>query len=645
MSDLSRPRHAQRDDGDLTVALPAVVPAAEVDIALPPRAASSVHPVAAMAGLAIAACWILVVNHSTNVLIGVATGGVIGLVAVLFWARRRDGEIEANRARIAQDIHNLRNNVANAQANLSATVHDHNQQTLRLTSDNGALRKQLESTAAAFEGARVWYLDQLNAVLSSIPVDTSAYAALARTDVGTDDPVARAILQLKAYVESRVWLAAPGAESQEVDLAGSLAVLVDIGYRCQDIAHQAIDNIDTLIRHVADPDVLAPLFEIDHLITRVRRLSENLILIGGPPPRQWRDACSLSTVFRSAKAEIQQYRRVDVTNQLTAAVHGHVVVPLVHLLAELLENAASFSKPDTRVSLSARLVTAGVAISIQDEGIGMDVPSLDDTNDMLRTETSIERLLRDARLAGLWIVSHLARSYEIRVQLAPNIFGGVTAAVVLPHSLLTGMPTEPSVTANTAELAELAAEPTTTTAPPTAPPTSSTAAAAAQPAPGGSVRTTAGPPAPAATGRYPVADRNGGAPIENGRIDSGRIDTGRLDDRRRPAPPVGPQWPSDEGTTSGSLAATPGPQQREAFTPPPDDDLPPLPVRPTGKRSMAPALRRTPNKSTDVVHDSPDAADVMAGFLATTQQVRGDVPFRPSTPHDVPGDAQGETTP
>lgn len=209
--------------------------------------------------------------------------------------------------------------------------------------------------------------------------------------------------------------------------------------RLQSLVNRAIQRVDGLEREIEDPDLLRGLYEIDHLATRVRRQSENLaVLGGGVAQRRSNTAVSVYAVLRSAVAEIEHYKQVSIVPLEGVSLHGHAVAEIIHLLAELLENATTFTAPDApKVVLRAQRVTAGLAIEIQDRGLGMTAEDLSRINRLLDGSATIDlgELLSDGRI-GMAVVKELARRHNVRVQLQSNIFGGIDAAVVVPHTLL-----------------------------------------------------------------------------------------------------------------------------------------------------------------------------------------------------------------
>jgi len=216
-------------------------------------------------------------------------------------------------------------------------------------------------------------------------------------------------------------------------------VFVHLSQRLQSLVHRQIELLDALENDVEEPDLLKGLFSVDHLATRMRRHAENLAVLGGAVPRrQWTRPISVMEVLRSAVSETLDYARVQVIARAPGFVNGHAVADVVHLLAELVENATAFSPPETKVVLRTYPVALGLAVEIDDRGLGMDRPEYDRLNILLREPVgvSVQELLEGGRI-GLYVVAQLARRHGIAVQLQTNITGGTQALVVLPKVLLT----------------------------------------------------------------------------------------------------------------------------------------------------------------------------------------------------------------
>ncbi|MCX4768340.1 sensor histidine kinase KdpD [Streptomyces sp. NBC_01285] len=215
-------------------------------------------------------------------------------------------------------------------------------------------------------------------------------------------------------------------------------VFVNLARRLQSLVHREIQLLDELEHEVEDPDLLKGLFHVDHLATRIRRHAENLAVLGGAVSRrQWSNPVTMTEVLRSAIAEVEQYPRVKLVPPIDGTLRGHAVADVIHLLAELVENATVFSAPQTQVLLRAQHVTAGLALEVEDRGLGMPGNEQKRMNALLADpdQVNVARLLQDGRI-GLFVVASLARRHGIAVRLQSNIYGGTQAVLVLPQSLL-----------------------------------------------------------------------------------------------------------------------------------------------------------------------------------------------------------------
>lgn len=225
-----------------------------------------------------------------------------------------------------------------------------------------------------------------------------------------------------------------------------LEVFVNLARRLQSLVHREISILDELEHEIEDPDLLKGLFHVDHLATRIRRHAENLAVLGGAVSRrQWSHPVPVTEVLRSAIAEVEQYSRVKLVPPVDGTVRGHAVSDVIHLLAELVENATVFSAPHTEVLLRAGLVTSGLAVEVEDRGLGMQAGEQNRMNALLADpdQVNVASLLQDGRI-GLFVVSQLARRHGIHVRLQSNIYGGVQAVLVVPEALLGTEPGSPA---------------------------------------------------------------------------------------------------------------------------------------------------------------------------------------------------------
>ncbi|MEV4067042.1 sensor histidine kinase [Nonomuraea dietziae] len=216
------------------------------------------------------------------------------------------------------------------------------------------------------------------------------------------------------------------------------AMFVNLSRRSQTLVERQITLIDGLEQGEQDEQRLANLFKLDHLATRMRRNSENLLVLAGQdPPRRWSQPVQLVDVARASLSEVENYDRVTLQVPGGAAVAGQAVNDVIHLLAELVENALAFSPRETHVVVSGnRIDGGGVMVSITDSGIGMTHEEIVQANERLAVAPTVD--VSVSRRMGLFVVSRLAHRHGIRVQLRPHGSGGLTAMVLLPESLLGG---------------------------------------------------------------------------------------------------------------------------------------------------------------------------------------------------------------
>lgn len=262
---------------------------------------------------------------------------------------------------------------------------------------------------------------------------------LASARVAQNDPfrlLARDLEEAQHVAEQavlRVAALAPGGIADQ-----RMEIFVNLARRMQSLVHREIQMLDDLEAQVEDPDLLKGLFTVDHLATRMRRQSESLAVLGGAASRrQWTRQVTMHEVLRAAVAEVEQYSRVKVVPPVEGVLQDNAVSDVIHLIAELVENATKFSAPHTQALLRAQKVAAGLAIEVEDRGLGMVPADQQRMNGLLAdpSRINIGDLLRDGRI-GLFVVSTLALRHGIKVQLQNNIYGGTQAVVVLPRVLL-----------------------------------------------------------------------------------------------------------------------------------------------------------------------------------------------------------------
>ncbi|MEV6293615.1 nitrate- and nitrite sensing domain-containing protein [Streptomyces sp. NPDC051896] len=228
--------------------------------------------------------------------------------------------------------------------------------------------------------------------------------------------------------------------SEQALLRGNInAIFTNLSRRNQSLIEGQLTLITDLENNEADPDQLENLFKLDHLATRMRRNGENLLVLAGEEPgRRWDQPVPLIDVLRAASSEVEQYERIELSGVPEAEIHGRAVTDLVHLLAELLENATTFSSPQTKVRVTAtRLPDGRIMIEIHDKGIGLTAEDFADINHKLANPPTVDAAI--SQRMGLFVVGRLSDRHGIRVQLRPSgEQAGTTSLVMLPDAITHG---------------------------------------------------------------------------------------------------------------------------------------------------------------------------------------------------------------
>ncbi|MGW5118792.1 sensor histidine kinase [Streptomyces noursei] len=220
--------------------------------------------------------------------------------------------------------------------------------------------------------------------------------------------------------------------------------LVNLGRRNQNLVRRQISFINKLEHEDADPTTLANLFELDHLATRMRRNAESLLVLAGEAsPRTWATPLSVTDVIRASLSEVEDYRRVKLRRVDAAFLSGTVVSEISHLLAELIENALSFSPPDTDVEVEGRRTSAGYLVAIVDHGTGMDAQAMAEAN--VRLSGAASFMAEPTRFLGHFVVGALARKCGIEVRLGEAPAAGTVARVLIPAAHLAESAATPAV--------------------------------------------------------------------------------------------------------------------------------------------------------------------------------------------------------
>jgi len=261
------------------------------------------------------------------------------------------------------------------------------------------------------------------------------------------------IAQAEAAITSLQHTAAVAAAGEARLRNGIGQVFVSLARRNQSLLQRQLRLIDALEQKASDPATLADLFPLDHLTTRMRRHAEGLIIWSGAAPgRSWSEPVPVIDVIRGAVAEVEDYKRVTVLTRAEDAVAGLAAADMIHLLAELIENATLSSPSGTRVEVRAERVANGFAIEIDDRGLGIEAGQLRTINQQLAKPPDFD--LANADQLGLFVVGKLAARHAVRVALRPSPYGGTTAVVLMPNSIVvpaheTEADTDPGLRAGT----------------------------------------------------------------------------------------------------------------------------------------------------------------------------------------------------
>ncbi|MFF0363740.1 sensor histidine kinase [Streptomyces fungicidicus] len=238
-------------------------------------------------------------------------------------------------------------------------------------------------------------------------------------------------------------------------------LLQRIARRTQQLIGQQLKKLDEMERRHEDPEVLDGLFDLDHLTARLRRYEENLVILaGGTPHRRWREPVALLDVMRAAQGEVQDYRRVVLEEEGGHWLAARAVGPVAHVLAELVENALTFSRPPSPVEVRAAEVSRGLAVEIEDRGLGMEEEALAAANALMSGPQRLDVLAHsdDIRL-GLHVVARLTHQYGLRVEFRASAFGGTRVVVLVPAELIVPAPQRGPVAVPAPEPARDAGEP------------------------------------------------------------------------------------------------------------------------------------------------------------------------------------------
>ncbi|MFF1544169.1 nitrate- and nitrite sensing domain-containing protein [Streptomyces sp. NPDC058291] len=364
---------------------------------------------------------------------------------------------------------------------------------------------------------------------------------------------------------------------------GFQKVILGIARQSQNLVNLQLSKLDALERQHQDPDVLNGLYELDSTASQLRRYEENLVIIsGGRPGRSWAEPVALMDILRSAVGEVAEYRRVEVHTEEEVFIAPPAVADVIHLLAELIDNATSYSPAPAPVGVRATLVAKGLAIEVEDRGLGLTEDDYASFNEQLAVvpQFDVVALADDLRL-GMFVIARLATRHGIAVTLRSSPYGGTTAIVLVPHDIVVRDQPGPRPPAGV-----LSGEPST-----------------------------AGSPPPQ-TG-LPSRGRRPSHPPHDGRTDDEAAGEARVETRKDSG--VTRATPGDEGATR------PGPDL-EHSRPGPERDLPSLPVRGTagatadsrtsGASSPGRAASATAGGPSGAASVQPAPADTPAGLVS-----------------------------
>jgi Nitrate and nitrite sensing/Histidine kinase-, DNA gyrase B-, and HSP90-like ATPase len=255
---------------------------------------------------------------------------------------------------------------------------------------------------------------------------------VARTTVDSLDEIGEVADAFDAVHREAVRLAAEQADLRR----GVSAMFVSLARRSQALVERQLGLIDSLEEVEEDPDLLANLFKLDHLATRMRRTNDNLLVIAGAEAlRRSMEPVDLADVLLAAMAEIEQYTRVRYVALEEIAVIGHAAPDLVHLLAELIDNATAFSPPHSTVQVTGRVLDGGAVVTVEDNGVGMSPKRLAQANHRLARPGGAESAVPEQM--GLYVVANLGARHGIRTELRHGVANGVVAVTWIPGRLLT----------------------------------------------------------------------------------------------------------------------------------------------------------------------------------------------------------------
>jgi signal transduction histidine kinase len=257
-------------------------------------------------------------------------------------------------------------------------------------------------------------------------------------DYGSDE-----IGQVADVINRSLQAAAGAAVDEAKTRAAGIAMLMGVARRPQRPLQRGLKVIEDLQNRIGDEKLLTELFDINHQLAQTRRFLENLVILaGGQIGRRFQNPVPVRRVLLAAFAEAQQYQRITLRSAPQVALVGRAAAGTIHLLAELLDNALAFSPPGATVWVTCNEVRRGVAVEIEDAGVGMKPDALDRANDLLaNAPTPDVTALKDGAQVGLYVVAELAKRDGIQVSLRTSAYGGLLAIVLLPERVIATDPT------------------------------------------------------------------------------------------------------------------------------------------------------------------------------------------------------------
>jgi signal transduction histidine kinase len=299
---------------------------------------------------------------------------------------------------------------------------------LSLLIGRGLIRQLRELRESALSLAHEKLPNVISRLRAGGQVDQAEYAP---SEVSTSNEIEQVQNAFSVVQQTAVQAAVDEARLRR----GISDVFRNLAGRSQSLLHRQLSLLDGMERRATEPDELEDLFRIDHLTTRMRRHAEGLIILSGEAPaRGWRQPVPLVDVLRAAVAEVEDYTRIRVLCRTSAAVAGHAVADVIHLIAELAENATVFSPPNTPVRIQGDIVGRGFAVEIEDRGLGISAARLEEINANLANPPQFD--LSGSDRLGLFIAGQLAQRHDIKITLRPSVYGGTTAIALIPTALV-----------------------------------------------------------------------------------------------------------------------------------------------------------------------------------------------------------------